>query len=158
MAGRREVPTIAVTCAWLTRAKRRYLASRRSNLGQAVFRPGTKVPASLDWLHEIKHDGYRLIVRAGKRAPVHRNGYDWSDRYPLVTEAALRNRNTRSGTTGKRSARRDGIGLRRLGHSREDDEVTLRFRLVWSGDGGTSKTPLSMRAANLSRSGRAFGT
>jgi ATP-dependent DNA ligase len=23
-----------------------------------------------------------------------RNGYDWSDRYPLITEAALRNRNT----------------------------------------------------------------
>ena len=29
---------------------------------------GTKVPAGPDWLHEIKHDGYRLIVqREGKR-------------------------------------------------------------------------------------------
>jgi bifunctional non-homologous end joining protein LigD len=29
---------------------------------------GTRVPASPDWLHEIKHDGYRLIVqRDGKR-------------------------------------------------------------------------------------------
>jgi bifunctional non-homologous end joining protein LigD len=29
---------------------------------------GTKVPAGPDWLHEIKHDGYRLIVhRDGKR-------------------------------------------------------------------------------------------
>jgi ATP-dependent DNA ligase len=23
---------------------------------------GTEVPAGPDWLHEIKHDGYRLIV------------------------------------------------------------------------------------------------
>jgi hypothetical protein len=29
---------------------------------------GTRVPAGPDWLHEIKHDGYRLIVqREGKR-------------------------------------------------------------------------------------------
>jgi bifunctional non-homologous end joining protein LigD len=29
---------------------------------------GTEVPASADWIHEIKHDGYRLIVqREGKR-------------------------------------------------------------------------------------------
>src|SRR4051812_11458465 len=28
---------------------------------------GTEVPAGRDWLHEIKHDGYRLIVqREGK--------------------------------------------------------------------------------------------
>ena len=52
--------------------------------------PGTKVPASKNWLHEIKHDGYRLIVqREGKRVRLFtRNGYDWSDRYPLITEAA----------------------------------------------------------------------
>ena len=41
---------------------------------------------------EIKHDGYRLIVqREGKRVRLlTRRGYDWSDRYPLITEAALR--------------------------------------------------------------------
>ena len=39
-----------------------------------------------DWLHEIKHDGYRLIVqREGKRVRLlTRRGYDWSDRYPLI--------------------------------------------------------------------------
>jgi bifunctional non-homologous end joining protein LigD len=52
----------------------------------------TVVPAGPDWLHEIKHDGYRLIVhREGKRVRLStRNGYDWSDRYPLIVEAALR--------------------------------------------------------------------
>ena len=34
---------------------------------QHLFQPciptrGTKVPAGPDWLHEIKHDGYRLMV------------------------------------------------------------------------------------------------
>jgi ATP-dependent DNA ligase len=33
-----------------------------------IFEPciptrGAKVPAGPDWLHEIKHDGYRLMVR-----------------------------------------------------------------------------------------------
>jgi len=51
-----------------------------------------EVPAGRDWFHEIKHDGYRLIVqREGKRVRLlTRRGYDWSDRYPLITQAALR--------------------------------------------------------------------
>jgi ATP-dependent DNA ligase len=55
---------------------------------------GTKVPAGKDWFHEIKHDGYRLIVqREGKRVRLFtRNGYDWTDRYPLIVDATLRNR------------------------------------------------------------------
>jgi ATP-dependent DNA ligase len=32
---------------------------------------GTKVPDRPEWIHEIKHDGYRLIVqRDGKRVPL----------------------------------------------------------------------------------------
>src|SRR4051795_2833590 len=55
---------------------------------------GTKVPAGPDWLHEIKYDGYRLIVqREGKGVRLlTRNGYEWSDRYPLIVGSALRNR------------------------------------------------------------------
>src|SRR3954466_15844459 len=57
---------------------------------------GTTVPSGPDWLHEIKHDGYRLIVqREDKRVRLlTRRGYDWSDRYPLITQAALRLRKT----------------------------------------------------------------
>jgi ATP-dependent DNA ligase len=38
----------------------------------------TKVPAGPDWIHEIKHDGYRLLVqREGKRVRLFtRNGRD----------------------------------------------------------------------------------
>jgi bifunctional non-homologous end joining protein LigD len=46
---------------------------------------GTKVPAGPEWIHEIKHDGYRLVVvRDGARVRLFtRNGYDWTARYPL---------------------------------------------------------------------------
>lgn len=45
--------------------------------------PAKAVPASADWIHEIKHDGYRLIIpREGERVRLFtRNGYDWSDRF-----------------------------------------------------------------------------
>jgi len=67
--------------------------NRRSNPAFRRAAPRFRPP---DWLHEIKHDGYRLIVqREGKRVRLFtRNGHDWSGRYPLITEAALRNRNT----------------------------------------------------------------
>jgi bifunctional non-homologous end joining protein LigD len=46
-------------------------------------------PSGSNWIHEIKHDGYRLMAR---RDPVGirlltRRGNDWSARYPLVVEA-----------------------------------------------------------------------
>jgi ATP-dependent DNA ligase len=42
----------------------------------------TKVPVGRDWIHEIKHDGYRLIVQKDqKRVRLFtRNGHDWTDR------------------------------------------------------------------------------
>jgi bifunctional non-homologous end joining protein LigD len=56
--------------------------------------PGTKVPSSPDWLHEIKYDCYRLRVeRNGDRVRlITRNGHDWTNRYPWIEEAALKNR------------------------------------------------------------------
>ena len=47
-------------------------------------------------IHEIKHDGYRLIVqRDDKRVRLFtRSGHDWSNRFPLISEAALRYRNS----------------------------------------------------------------
>ena len=44
------------------------------------------------WVHEIKHDGYRLMVRRdGSRVRCFtRNGHDWADRFPAIVDAALR--------------------------------------------------------------------
>ena len=51
--------------------------------------PADRPPSGPGWLHEIKHDGYRLMAQ---RDPVGirlitRRGNDWSDRFPLVVEA-----------------------------------------------------------------------
>jgi ATP-dependent DNA ligase len=48
-----------------------------------------KAPSGQLWIHEIKHDGYRMILRRrGDRARVFtRRGYDWSDRYLIILQA-----------------------------------------------------------------------
>jgi len=46
-------------------------------------------PVGPDWIHEIKHDGYRVIVRKkdGRVRLFTRRGHDWTDRFPLIGEA-----------------------------------------------------------------------
>jgi len=43
-------------------------------------------------VHEIKHDGFRLMARReGSRVRLWtRSGYDWADRFPRIVEAAGR--------------------------------------------------------------------
>ena len=46
-------------------------------------------PDGLEWLHEIKLDGYRIAVRIERGAArlVTRNGLDWTDRFSALSEA-----------------------------------------------------------------------
>src|ERR1700678_4185904 len=55
-----------------------------------------KPPAGPQWVHEIKHDGYRLIVRrAGERVRLFtRRGYDWTERFSNIAAAAAKVRAT----------------------------------------------------------------
>jgi bifunctional non-homologous end joining protein LigD len=51
-----------------------------------------KPPSGADWVHEIKHDGYRLLVH-GDGAEVRlfsRNGSNLASRFPAIVAAALR--------------------------------------------------------------------
>ena len=49
-------------------------------------------PTGPEWVHEIKHDGHRLMVRRdGERVRCFtRNGHDWGDRFPAIVLAARR--------------------------------------------------------------------
>ena len=69
---------------------------RTSTFEPCIPTRGTKVPAGPNWLHEVKMDGYRLIVqRDDKRVRLFtRNGHDWTDNYPLIVQAAMRIRST----------------------------------------------------------------
>ena len=117
---------------------------------------GIKVPSSPDWIHEIKHDGYRLIVqRDGKRVRLFtRNGHDWTYRYPLIAEAALRNRTTSFVIDGEAVLLGvDGISdFNGLHSRRHDGEVQLYAfdMLALEGD-DLRKLPLHLRKNNLAR-------
>src|ERR1700722_6432176 len=51
-----------------------------------------KPPAGPGWVHEVKHDGYRLIVRRdGETVRLFtRRGYDWTGRYSAIASAAAK--------------------------------------------------------------------
>jgi bifunctional non-homologous end joining protein LigD len=61
-----------------------------TSLGQPEIQKAELPPSGPLWVHEIKHDGYRLIVcRDGARVRCFtRNGQDWADRFPAIVEAA----------------------------------------------------------------------
>ena len=46
-------------------------------------------PSGAEWLHEIKHDGFRIIARKeGERVRLYsRPGNDLTDRFPLIVDA-----------------------------------------------------------------------
>jgi bifunctional non-homologous end joining protein LigD len=50
----------------------------------------SKPPSGADWVHEIKHDGYRMIVhRDGPTVRLYsRNAYDWTERLAAIANAA----------------------------------------------------------------------
>ena len=52
-------------------------------------RKAKEPPSGPDWIHEIKHDGFRMLAQKdgdGIRL-VTRNDYDFADRYPLIVDA-----------------------------------------------------------------------
>ncbi|GAB9186040.1 bifunctional non-homologous end joining protein LigD [Bradyrhizobium diazoefficiens] len=117
---------------------------------------GTKVPTGPDWMHEIKYDGYRLIVvRENDRVRLlTRNGYDWAKRFPFIVEAALKNRQTHFVIDG------EAVVLTMTGlpdfdalHSRRhDDEVQLYAFDILAGDGDDYRSlPLKLRKPHLAR-------
>src|ERR1700682_581160 len=117
---------------------------------------GTKVPTGRDWIHEIKHDGYRLIgQREGKRVRLFtRNGHDWTARYPLIVEAALRNRSSSFVIDGEAVLLGvDGISdFNGLHSRRHNDEVQLSaFDILALGGEDLRKLPLHLRKNTLAR-------
>ena len=73
----------------IERMRKRLAADRASFIEPCLPSPADKPPSGANWIHEIKHDGFRLMAR---RDPVGirlitRRGNDWTQRYPLVAEA-----------------------------------------------------------------------
>jgi bifunctional non-homologous end joining protein LigD len=117
---------------------------------------GTKVPHTPDWLHEIKHDGYRLrLERDGDHVRlIPRGGYDWTNRYPWIVEACGRYGRSGSCWTARQSSwALTDIPISNALHSgRHNEEVQLCAFDVLAMDGDDFRDlPLSMRKTNLAR-------
>lgn len=117
---------------------------------------GKTVPASADWFHEIKHDGYRLrIERDGKAVQlITRGGHDWTRRFPWIADAARKNRASQFVIDGEAvilgiDGRSDFSAL----HSgKHNAEVQLCAFDVLQLEGDDLRTlSLSMRKAKLER-------
>jgi bifunctional non-homologous end joining protein LigD len=128
---------------------------------QYIYQPciptrSSKVPAGSDWIHEIKHDGYRLIVqRQDNRVRLlTRNGHDWSDRYPWIVDAARRLRQKQFVIDGEAVVLGvDGISdFGALYSHQHDAEVQFYAFDMLAGEGDDMRSlPLSIRKANLAR-------
>jgi bifunctional non-homologous end joining protein LigD len=51
--------------------------------------PSNRVPVGPGWVYEIKHDGYRLMIRkSGDRVRIYtRRGADWTKRFPRIVSS-----------------------------------------------------------------------
>jgi bifunctional non-homologous end joining protein LigD len=70
---------------WRTKAP----AKRPGLIEPCIPTRASKPPVGPQWVHEIKHDGSRLIARKrDSRVQLFtRNGFDWTERYPLIRAA-----------------------------------------------------------------------
>jgi hypothetical protein len=122
----------------------------RSTFEPCIPTSGKAVPAGKDWFHEIKYDGFRLIVhRDGDRVRLlTRNGHDWSQCYPWIVESALKNRSRQFVIDGEAVVLGvDGVSDFDALYSRQhDEEVQLYAFDILALDGDDLQAlPLSMR-------------
>jgi ATP dependent DNA ligase domain len=111
-------------------------------------------PTGADWVHEVKHDGYRLMAR---RDPVGvrlltRAGHDWSPRYPAILEAVSHLR-ARSCLIDGEAVACDGRGLavfELLRRRPEGDHVLMfAFDLLELDGADLRREPIETRKATL---------
>ena len=117
---------------------------------------GEQPPTGADWVHEIKHDGYRLMARrdvlsVGIRL-LTRNGHDWAARYPLIVRAVnkLKVRSCLIDGEAVCCNERGVSSFDKLRHRSHDPEVFLvAFDLLELDGQDLRREPLEVRKATL---------
>ena len=115
-----------------------------------------RAPTGPEWVHEIKHDGYRLIIRRdGNRVRLYtRRGYNWSHRFPLIVDGVMRLKVRSVMIDGEAvvcapDGRSDFDKLRTHGY---DDQVVLyAFHLIELDGDDWRPRPLEERKAKLAK-------
>jgi ATP-dependent DNA ligase len=115
-----------------------------------------KAPSGPEWIHEIKHDGYRLIVRREtKRVRIFtKRGHDWTGQFPWV-ESAIGSLRVSSITIDGEGciAGKDGVTDFAKLHSRSYPELVFLYAFHVLGLNGDDlrKEPLEKRKAKLAK-------
>jgi bifunctional non-homologous end joining protein LigD len=112
------------------------------------------LPSGGLWVHEIKHDGFRIIARKdGTRVRLYsRPGNDLTDRFPLIVEALARLRSRSCIIDGEAVAcdERGTPNFDRIRYRRHDASVFLyAFDLIELGGDDLRREPLDVRKATL---------
>ena len=111
-------------------------------------------PSGELWVHEIKHDGFRVIARkAGKRVRLYsRPGNDLTSRFPLIVEALARLRSRSCIIDGEAVAcGSDGIACFEMIRRWDADESVFMwaFDLIELDGDDLRREPLEVRKATL---------
>ena len=111
-------------------------------------------PSGPHWLHEVKHDGFRIIARKdGLRVRLYsRQGNDLTNRFPRIVEAMAR---LPSCTLDGEAVACDDNGVASFNlllHRKRDDHVLLNvFDLIEVGGEDLRREPLEQRKIELRR-------
>jgi bifunctional non-homologous end joining protein LigD len=129
---------------------------RRGTIEPCIPTRASKPPIGPQWIHEIKHDGYRLIARKrGDRARLFtRRGYDWTDRYPLICKAVATIRTASAVIDGEAvCCDDDGVAVFEKLHSRayDDQAFFYAFDLLELDGEDWRPRPLLERKASLQK-------
>jgi bifunctional non-homologous end joining protein LigD len=114
-------------------------------------------PSGDAWVHEIKHDGFRVIARKdGERVRLYsRPGNDLTYRFPLIVEALARLRSRSCIIDGEAvCCDEDGMpSFDRIRYRRSDTSVFLyAFDLIELSGDDLRREPLEVRKATLNLS------
>jgi bifunctional non-homologous end joining protein LigD len=116
----------------------------------------SRPPTGPQWVHEIKHDGYRLIALKldGRVRLFTRRGFDWTERYPRISAAAARLQPSSLTIDGEAVCCDDtGVAVSERLHSRAHDGEAFLYAfdlLALDGEDWRPR-PLEERKAALSR-------
>jgi bifunctional non-homologous end joining protein LigD len=114
----------------------------------------TQLPSGGQWLHEIKHDGFRIIARKsnGRVRLYSRPGNDFTRRFPLIVEALERLRSRACIIDGEAVACDDNgvASFDLIRHHRANGSVFLfAFDLIELNGDDLRRDPLEVRKATL---------
>jgi bifunctional non-homologous end joining protein LigD len=112
--------------------------------------PADKPPRGANWIHEIKHDGFRLMARrdaSGIRL-LTRNGHDWTYRLPLIAEA-MHFLRARSCLIDGEAVARDGRGQPVFEHRADRFVVLYAFDLLELNGRDLRREPIEARKKAL---------